>query len=90
MINFIKLSDVLSSKKKNIKDERDTFEKNAKDFNKSLTQKDKLLYDLEKENKKFSEDLQHEQREFATFKSQVNKERKDVEKSRKKNAKKEF
>ena len=82
--------DIFRTENKTLSDELETFEKNGKCFNKVLKQKDKQLYDLEKESMKLSEDLQNARSEFATLKSQVNKERKDAERSRKKTAKKEF
>jgi seryl-tRNA synthetase len=57
---------------------------------KHLKQKDKEVYDLQKENSKLKEEIQIVQSDFSNLKSQVNREAKQAERKKKESEKKEF
>ena len=65
-------------------------EKEWNNLCRSIKKNEKKIYDIEKENGKVKEDLAQEKAEFSTFRAQVNKEKKTVDKRNKKNEKKEF
>ena len=65
-------------------------EKECNNLSRSIKKNEKKIYDIEKENGKVKEDLAQEKAEFSTFRAQVNKEKKTVDKRNKKNEKKEF
>ena len=83
---ILKLNEV----KKNVEDELEISETNAKKNNKIIKLKEKEVYDLKKENFKVKEDFDQLKLEHSKLKAQVNKEKKEKDKKIKKQEKKDF
>jgi septal ring factor EnvC (AmiA/AmiB activator) len=78
-----------SYQKGRLKTELESAEIEWKKLNKILKQKEKKVYNLEKEITKVKEDLKIEKAALINFRAQVNKEKKDMEKRNNKMEKKE-
>ena len=71
-VNLKKTFEKVEQERNNIVNDLESLEKDWKNVNKTLKQKEKIVYDLEKENTKTKEDLLSKINEFSTFHNEGN------------------
>ena len=83
-VKLKKTFEKVEQERNNIVNDLESLEKDWKNVNKTLKQKEKIVYDLEKENTKTKEDLLSKIIEFSTFKMRLIERRRQMKKETRK------